>query len=87
MYKIIYLPTGEEVTKPTNDHANLMTIKQIRRYLRSDKSYPVRYFSKEIYFTTEGEFRDNHPNYNKDFCEKMGRSKIEKDQLRVVRVK
>ncbi len=86
MYKLVYLPTGEEVIKPLNDRGNEMTIKQVRRYLRSDKSYPVRYWDKEIYFTTEGEFRDNHPNYNKEFCAKMGRAKIPKTDIRVVRL-
>jgi hypothetical protein len=87
MYKIVYLPTGEEITKPINNHANLMTIKQVRRYLRSNKSYPVRYRDKEIYFTDEGEFQDTHPNYNKEFCDKMGRVKISKDLIRVIRIK
>jgi hypothetical protein len=85
MYKIIYLPTGEEVTIPYNDHGNSMTIKQLRRFLRTDKAYPVRYHDKEIYFTTEGEFQDTHPNYNRELCVKLGRTKICKNDLRVRR--
>jgi len=88
MYKIIYLPTGEEVNKPMNIRGNIMTIKAARRYLRSDKSYTVRHvMGNQIYFTTEGEFRDNHPNYNEEFCKKVGRIKIDKSLIKIIRVK
>lgn len=86
MYKIIYVPTGEEVVIPQNDHGNPMTIKQLRRFLRSDKSYPVRYYDKEIYFTREGEFQDTNPNFNPILCQRMGRSKIPKGSLLIVRI-
>ena len=86
MYKIVYLPTGEEVYIPTNDHGNPMTIKQVRRLIRSVKGYTVRHIpTNGIYFTTEGEFQDTHPNYNEEFCAKMGRVKILKSDIRVWR--
>ena len=87
VYKIVYLPTGEEVIRPCNSHGNEMTIKQARRYLRSDKSYTVRHLpTNEIYFTTEPEFQDTHPFYNEGFCKQVGRVKIPKEGIRIVRV-
>ena len=87
MYKIVYLPTGEEVTKPCNWRGGReMTIRQVRRFLRTDKAYPVRYCDKEIYFTGEGEFQDTNPNYSAAFCAGMGRTKIPKSDLRVARL-
>ena len=87
MYQIIYVTTGEEVTKPTNRHGNEMTIKAARRYLRSDKSYTVRHIpSGEIYFTTEPEFQDTNPAYNKKLCEQLGRVKIPKNTILIQRV-
>ena len=85
MYKIVYIPTGEEVIKPCNSNGRQMTIKGVRRLLRNSKSYTVRYKDLEIYFTFEGEFQDTHPNYNAKFCAQMGRVKISKTDLRVVR--
>jgi len=87
MYKIIYVPTGEEVVKPCNYRrgGKEMTIRQLRRFLRTDKAYLVRYHDKEIYFTREPEFQDTHPLYNKEFCERMGRVKILKSDIKVVR--
>ena len=87
MYKIYYLLTGEEIVRPCNSRGNEMTIKQARRYLRSDKSYTVRHLpTDEIYFTTEPEFQDTHPLYNEGFCKLVGRVKIPKEGIRIVRV-
>ena len=87
MYKILHLVTAQEVTKPMNRHGREMTIRQARRYLRSNNSCVLMMESTgEIYFTTEPEFRDNQVLFNRGFREHCGRVKVEKHLISIMRI-
>lgn len=91
MYKVLNLMTGEEVQKPFNKRGNYMTIKQARRFLKSGKAYVVRdtrhnYGDINMYFTSEPEYQDTHPNYNAEFTQYMGKVKIPLYLISIVRV-
>ena len=87
MYKILHLLTAEEVTKPLNRHGREMTVRQARRYLRSDNSIVLMIEATgETYFTTEPEFRDNHVLFNRGFREHLGRVKVPKHLISIMRI-